>query len=164
MSYRKDTDDSEYMGFVRDLLDSEPVRKMGAFTQHGGTTTYTHCRAVAFYSYRACRVLHIKADYRSLSRGALLHDLFLYDWHVPDPSHRFHGFCHPRFALENARRSYTINRTEENIIRSHMWPLTITYMPHCREAWIVCMTDKVCSLIETCRRRSSVTFRRICED
>lgn len=164
MTRKRDTDDSVYMGFVRDLLDSDPVKEMGAYVQHGGTTTYTHSRAVAYYGYHACRVLHMKADYRSLARGALLHDLFLYDWHVPDRSHRFHGFCHPRFALENAKRFYTINGTEANIIASHMWPLTITHMPRCREAWVVCMTDKICSLVETCRRRSPVAFRRICED
>ena len=164
MTIKRDTDDSEYMSFIRDLLDSDPVKTMGAYIQHGGTTTYTHCRAVAYYSYRTCRVLHLNADLRSLSRGAMLHDLFLYDWHVPDQSHRLHGFCHPRFALENARRFFAINRTEENIIGSHMWPLTVTRIPRCREAWVVCMTDKACSLIEMCRRRSSVTFRRICED
>ena len=164
MSFMKDTDDTEYVSFVRDLLDSDPVKEMGAYIQHGETTTYTHCRAVAFYSYRACRVFHINTDLRSVARGALLHDLFLYDWHVPDPSHRFHGFCHPRFALENARRYFSINRTEENIISSHMWPLTLTQIPRCREAWVVCMTDKVCSLVETLRRHSSGIFRRICED
>jgi hypothetical protein len=38
------------VSFVRDLLDSDPVKEMGAYIQHGENATYTHCRAVAFYS------------------------------------------------------------------------------------------------------------------
>ena len=30
-----------------------------------------------------------------------------------------------------------------------MWPLTISAVPMCREAWIVTMADKWCSLMET---------------
>ena len=38
---------------------------------------------------------------------------------------------------------------EKDIIKKHMWPLTISAVPMCREAWIVTMADKWCSLMET---------------
>ena len=60
--------------------------------QHGDTTVLLHCLAVAYFSLRLAKLLRLKCDQRSLVRGALLHDYFLYDWHVPDPSHRLHGF------------------------------------------------------------------------
>ena len=78
----------------------------------------------------------------------MLHDYFLYDWHQKDPSHRLHGFRHPKTALGNAQRDYYLNWKEKNIIARHMFPL-IPVPPQCREAWIVCLADKWCALGET---------------
>lgn len=44
--------------------------------------------------------------------------LFLYDWHQKDPSHRLHGFHHPKTALGNAQRDYHLNWKEK--ISSHV--------------------------------------------
>lgn len=90
----------------------------------------------------------IRLEPKSLVRGALLHDYFLYDWHQKDPSHRLHGFRHPKTALGNAQRDYHLNWKEKNIIARHMFPL-IPVPPQCREAWIVCLADKWCALGET---------------
>jgi uncharacterized protein len=81
-------------------------------------------------------------------RGALLHDFFLYDWHIPDKTRRWHGFTHPRIALENAKKYFKLNEKEKDIILNHMWPLTVKF-PRSREAFIVCIADKICSIIET---------------
>ena len=35
-----------------------------------------------------------------------------------------HGFRHPATALRNARKHFALNKVEENVIISHMWPLT----------------------------------------
>ena len=90
----------------------------------------------------------ISMDVRSLAMGALLHDYFLYDWHEDDPSHRLHGFTHPKKALKNAQKDYQLNWKEKNIIARHMFPL-VPIPPQCREAWLVCMVDKWCALSET---------------
>ena len=88
---------------------------------------------------------------KELIRGALLHDYFLYDWHTQDyvSPHKLHGFYHPGRALKNAQQEYQLTPRERDIIKKHMWPLTISAMPMCREAWIVTMADKWCSLMET---------------
>ena len=44
----------------------------------------------------------MNVDKRSLIRGALLHDYFLYDWHDKNKPAKFHGFTHPKIAFENA--------------------------------------------------------------
>ena len=89
--------------------------------------------------------LHI--DMRSLVRGALLHDYFLYNWRVPDPAHRLHGFCHGRLAMENAERDFGLNPVEADIIRRHMFPLTP--IPPCYwESAVVCCADKLCAMRE----------------
>ena len=61
-------------------------------------------------------------------------------------------FCttgtHPRRALENAQRLFSLTDREKNIILRHMWPLTVT-PPKYREAYVIVMFDKYCSLMET---------------
>lgn len=94
----------------------------------------------------------MKINMTSLIRGALLHDYFLYDWHEKNKWHSLHGYTHAARALSNASRDYPINDTEARIIRSHMFPLNLTKVPSCKEAWIVCMADKICATAETLHR------------
>ena len=53
-----------------------------------------------------------------------------------------HGTTHPRVAAENADRDFGLTDKEMNIIRSHMWPLTLRTMPKSKEAALVCLADK----------------------
>ena len=139
----------EFIRILYEFLRQETVLEMGRFIQHGNTTTLVHCFAVSYYSYRLALFLPVSFNYRSIIRGAMLHDFYLYDWHIPDRSHRLHGFVHPRFALDNARQYFELNSVEEDIILKHMWPLTLSAVPRCREALLVCAVDKFCSLAET---------------
>ncbi len=102
---------------------------------------------VAALSLRIARRLPVSVSETELARGALLHDYYLYDWHHCE--NRAHAVNHPVIALSNAVRDFELSRRERNIIASHMWPLPPTRVPKCREAWIVCVADKVCSLQET---------------
>ena len=54
-------------------------------------------------------------------------------------------------ALREAGDALLTDR-QRDIIGKHMWPLTLR-PPACREAWIVTMADKYCSLMETIHRR-----------
>lgn len=125
---------------------------MKQFTQHGETTVFEHCVAVAKYSlliaYFLERTIRINVDKDSLVRGALLHDYFLYDWHVKDKSRRFHGFTHASVAKANADRDFDLNDIEKDIIAKHMFPLT-PFLPRYRESFIVSVADKWCALAET---------------
>ena len=73
---------------------------------------------------------------------------FIQHWHENDPSHRLHGFTHPKRALINATADWNLSDRTQNIILRHMFPLT-PVPPACREAWLVCLADKVCALAET---------------
>jgi uncharacterized protein len=118
------------------------------YRQHGTTTVYQHSVNVADKSCRFAQRLNMKLDYDSLIRGALLHDYFLYDWHDKNHGHSPHGFTHPGTALKNAEEDFSLNDIEKNIINRHMFPLTII-PPNTREAWIVCLIDKLCAFQET---------------
>lgn len=135
---------------ARDILQSKNFKNTKEYIQHGNMTVNNHSLNVAKYSLALSRKLHIKCNEKELIRGALLHDYFLYDWH--DKEHiklyKLHGFYHPRIALQNADKEYKLTARERDIIKKHMWPLTIV-PPMCREGWIVTMADKWCSLMET---------------
>ena len=65
----------------RGLLAFSEVQSMRGFLQHGCVSTLEHSLSVAWNSFALCRRLGLSVDERSLIRGALLHDFFLYDWH-----------------------------------------------------------------------------------
>lgn len=144
---------SEGGRILSELCQNETVRQMCRYRQHGSVSTFDHCRNVAGMSLRINRRFHLNADEGALVRGAMLHDFYLYDWHTPDASHRLHGFHHPEWAARNAVRYFNAGEKEQQIIRSHMWPLTLTKIPRCREAWIVCLADKCSAVTETLFRK-----------
>lgn len=133
----------------KDILDSEKFKKQDHFIQHGNITVKQHCISVANASIKLAKLLRIPYKERELVRGALLHDYFLYDWHLPHKdNNRLHGFTHPKVALRNATRDFHLADHEKEIIKHHMWPLT-PVPPKNREAWIVNFADTYCSLLET---------------
>lgn len=138
-----------FNSLIDEFLDHDQILEMKKYIQHGNTTTYHHCMAVAYYSYCITLLLPIKFDTKSTVRGAVLHDFYLYDWHIPSKSHKLHGYVHPGFALANARKYFQLNQVEEDIISKHMWPLTLSKVPHYPEAMLVCLVDKFISLSET---------------
>lgn len=129
--------------------DTADALRMRQYIQHGCVTTYEHCMRVAAISFWLNRRLNLGCDEASLVRGAFLHDFYLYDWHESHPEAGLHGFSHPAIALANAEQRYTLNDRERNVIRSHMWPLTLLTPPRCREAAVVCVADKMSSATET---------------
>lgn len=140
-----------------DILASAGMRAEKLFIQHGSVSVYAHSLAVASCAVQIA-LWHTRLFPRSrkirlssLVRGALLHDYFLYDWHVPAKWHRFHGFRHAARAYRNAKRDFPLNAIEENMIRAHMFPLGIV-LPRYRESWILWTADKICALRETLHR------------
>ena len=77
---------------------------------------------------------------------------FLYDWHNQLTPHHLHGFFHPGVALRNASMDVELTPIEHDIIKKHMFPLTLV-PPKYLESWIVCWIDKKCSTRETLQRR-----------
>ena len=139
-----------------DILTSPLVLASRDCVQHGSISVYTHCLMVTKYALLLAKRLGIRCNLRSLVRGALLHDFFMYDWHwekMPDEVKRkgLHGFTHPGTAARNAKKYFNVSRKVYDIINCHMFPLTLTRMPKSTEGWLVCLADKYCSTLETLR-------------
>lgn len=139
--------------YGRDILLSENMRKEQGFRHHGRKSCFCHSVCVAYESVKIAEKFCKTADMRSLVRGALLHDYYLYDWHVSDKSHKWHGFKHAKTALRNAERDFDLNDREKDIIRKHMFPLNIA-LPKYKETWIVCLADKICAVRDIFSRKN----------
>ena len=144
----------EFYFNIRGIDNYKEVCKLQSlYYQHGNTTVLKHCRNVAYYSLILAKKLekkfNISFNYHNLIIGAFLHDLFLYDWHEKDKSHRLHGYTHPETASINAKKICNVNKEVEKIIKTHMWPLTLRKVPLSKEAVIVCLVDKIVALKET---------------
>ncbi|MCR4901231.1 MAG: HD domain-containing protein [Butyrivibrio sp.] len=141
---------------AEDILKSDKYHKTCDFIQHGDVSVYEHCLMVAACALHINDTFKFNCNERALVRGALLHDYFLYDWHdhdcIDNIHPKLHGFYHPGIALKNASRDFNLSPIEKDIIKKHMWPLTVI-PPSCREAWVVTMADKYSSLLETVKIR-----------
>lgn len=141
------TIESLLLAHGRAILNSPGMQLEQQFIQHGSVTCFDHSLAVAYLSLWIVLRLGLRLDLRSLVRGALLHDYFLYDWHEKDESHRWHGFHHARRALDNASRDFELNCIEQDIIEKHMFPLNLT-PPRFAESVVVTCADKICACFE----------------
>ena len=141
----------EYESCVEDLLKNPRIQSMSQYIHHSNVTCLDHSLHVSYKAYRACKRLGL--DYKSAARGALLHDFFLYDWHVHQTGRGLHGFVHPQIALENAEEITELNAIERDVILKHMWPLTLSLPSH-KEAMVVIWIDKYCTILEMLGRRA----------
>jgi uncharacterized protein len=134
--------------YGKEILESKNMQKEKTFMQHGNISVFDHSVAVTIKCLKIAHKLGIPVDQKTLIRGALLHDYFLYDWHESDKSHRLHGFTHAKKALLNAEKEYELNDIERNMIYCHMFPLNLR-IPKFRESIILCIADKIVATKET---------------
>lgn len=130
------------------ILNSDCTQQQKQYIQHGSVNVYAHCINVAYVSLLLTEYLHLNVNQSALVRGALLHDFFLYDWHIAEKSNRWHGFTHAKVALENAMREFELTDKEKDIIEKHMFPMNPA-LPKYKESIVVGIADKLCAVFET---------------
>lgn len=146
-----------------DVLCDPRMQGLRAYIQHGEVTRYEHCLSVACIALRLADRLGLKAAERSMVRGALLHDFFMYDWHDRSARERFHGFTHAALALRTAQEAFDLDEIERDVIARHMFPLNIR-PPRTREAALVSMADKLSAVLETIRSPRAAQLAALCRD
>lgn len=140
---------SEFYSIISDIISNDTVKQMKNFRQHCNTSCFKHCMQVAYYTFIICKKL--KLDYISATRGAMLHDLFLYDWrdkNITSTLPGLHAYVHPIIAFKNANKLFKLNDIEQDIIIKHMWPVTLKF-PKYKESYIVTLMDKYSACVET---------------
>lgn len=146
---------------LKPYISSDVVNKMKCFLQHRTVTTFDHCLNVVCISYIISKFLTHLGFHINISMlliGALLHDLYLYDWHTGRiRKEGIHGFSHPLIAKRNANKYFKLTDKTLNIIESHMFPLTLTHVPKSIEAFIVGISDKYCAIFETLFKQTLYT-------
>ncbi|HAD22965.1 uncharacterized protein SAMN04487759_10450 [Kandleria vitulina] len=136
--------------YGHDIISTHNYQRQKHFLQHGRVSVYEHELNVTNMCLKIADYLPVRVNERALVRGALLHDYFLYDWH--EPGHGLHGFKHPHIALENASEDYYLTDIEKDMIRKHMFPLTLK-LPRYKESYILVVADKIVAISETLHRK-----------
>ena len=113
---------------------------------HHGINRYDHCFRVAYHTYNVTKLLHL--NYESATKAAMLHDFWTDELiHEKSGMKRFRN--HPSIAVENAKKYFTLTELEEDIIKKHMFPITLC-PPKYLESWIVDCIDDIASVYERC--------------
>ncbi|GHV82434.1 phosphohydrolase [Spirochaetia bacterium] len=134
------------------ILGNELFSRSKKIFSHGAINIYDHSIAVAELAFSMIENSRT-FDKRCVVRAALLHDFFLYEWHIPGMRYVLHGWVHPAIAAKNAREVFNISEKEYSCIKTHMWPWTLFHPPLCREGWIISLADKIIAISEAVLRR-----------
>jgi uncharacterized protein len=132
---------------AQDIVESAAFAAGKTLFSHGSISIYEHSLAVAQLSFALIEERGA-FDKRCVVRAALLHDFFLYEWHIPGKRYLFHGWRHPAIAAENARQLFGISDKEYSCILTHMWPWTLFHPPRYPEGWIIALADKIVAFKE----------------
>lgn len=139
--------DKEFQEIISPLISNSTVQEMKKYRQHYETSCFDHCYMASYYCYLICK--RYKLDYKSATRAAMLHDLFLYDWRKRQPNRKgLHAFTHGKTACENACKLFDLNEKEKDMIIKHMWPVTVAF-PKSLEGFILTFVDKYCAMSES---------------
>ena len=145
----------------RDVLENRDMQALRTFPQHGTVSRYEHSLAVCYIALRLADKWRVRVDRRSMVRGALLHDFFMYNWNDPASMRPLHGFTHVREALSNAQKQFELNEIERDVIKKHMFPLNIA-LPRYRETALVSAADKISAVMELLHSARALRILRRC--
>ena len=147
--------DQEFQRIIEDILAHPQFQELRSVHHHGGDNSlYIHSVDTAWCAYRMARRFHMSPErVRSVTRAALLHDFFGYNWHSEDYRRRkrfysglrrithMHAFIHGAMAARRADRLFGLSQRQRDAITSHMFPLAP--VPRNSEAWVLTLADKV---------------------
>lgn len=138
------TEDFEQL--CSDILSNNKFNQL-SHELHHGISRYEHSLRVARYTYMVGKSLHMK-NLDKMTRAALLHDFYLDEQFNKENSVEKLSL-HPSIAAKNAKEMFNTNEMQDNIIKSHMFPIK-GEIPKYKESWLVSGMDKTAATYEMC--------------
>ena len=135
----------EFLEIIDEFINNDKVLSMKEYIQHCNVNCFDHCLDVANTSYKVAKKLNL--DYKAITRAAMVHDMFLYDWHQKENRHSGHAYKHGKIASLNALTEFKLTSEELDMIEKHMWPITL-HLPKSKEGFVLTFVDKYCTLKE----------------
>lgn len=131
-----------YCNTVGDILAHPKFEEMKKYRHHKTITCHFHSVFVSFLTFKISTLLGCNAE--EATRAAILHDFYLYDWHITKHD-TLHAWYHPRMAVLNAEEYIgMLTDRQKNMIISHMWPMHLL-PPKSKEGMILTLVDKYCT-------------------
>ncbi len=152
----------EFYEVIKPIATHKDVIAMKNIAQHSqDNNRYDHSMYVAYISFLICRKLGL--DAHAAARGGLLHD-FEFISAIPTRPHPVKLlFTHPKKAVNYATSIFSLSNIEVDIIKTHMWPMTIWATPKYTESFIVSCVDKYCATIEFAGQFDKTKSARVIE-
>lgn len=149
----------EYKEITNEIINNEYFKLTKNDTHHG-SNKYDHLLRVSKCSFVLGKIF--KADIKSVTRAALLHDFFFGSRKEKEENSYLN---HPKTAAQNAKMYFDITPLEEEAIKSHMFHHVLikkifpfinrnekakikNNRPTSKEGWIVCIADLLVSIRE----------------
>ncbi|MGN0621114.1 MAG: HAD family hydrolase [Porcipelethomonas sp.] len=140
---KKDIKKLQFYSLISDIYENDSIQKLGEYKHHICTTRLQHSLNVSYYNYIICSFLGLNAV--SAARAGLMHDMFYYD--RKNSCIKSHHSEHPLIAARNAKKLFSTDSLENDIIIKHMWPATLRF-PKYRESYVIVFVDKYCAVLE----------------
>ncbi len=132
----------EFDNIISEIISNNEFNKLKNINHHG-ITRYDHSLRVAYFTYKITKIL--KLNYIEATTAALLHDFFIDE--VENELGIFKLRRHPNYAFDNASKYFDLTKLQEDIIKTHMFPVTFT-PPKYLESWIVDIVDDFSAIYE----------------
>ncbi len=147
------TKTSEFNEIINDIINKQEFEALKDELHHG-VSRYHHCLRVAKGTYLLTKKFNL--DYERATRAALLHDFF-----TNEDTKEYKAVTtlkiHPDVAVINAKKYFDIDKMQENVIASHMFPIC-KVKPKYKEAWITSCVDKAVAAYEMYRFKASLVM------
>ena len=142
----------DFNSLIEDITKNNKFKILNKELHHG-ISRYDHSMRVAKWTYKVCNFFHM-TETNKITRAALLHDFYTDTDLVSETGHEKLGE-HPSVALENSLKYFKLDKIQQDIIKSHMFPCT-KVIPKYKESWLVSGVDKAVSTYEMLRFKSAL--------
>jgi uncharacterized protein len=142
----------DFNNIVNDILKNEEFIEL-KYELHHGISRLDHSLNVAHLTYKICRLFKID-EIRDITRAAILHDFF------KNEEIEKHSFVnHPSVALKNAKRNFSLSKRQENMIASHMYPVS-KIIPNNIGSVVITFSDKMVAIKEIAKYKAPLTVEK----